>query len=96
MNIKRFKVGKTYDCESLYGGWEVILVVGRNDSTISYVHADDDEQNIQTKDIIMQKDYDWDTLEVCGECESIIAWEYIPCEGRYGDEKHYGYFIAEN
>lgn len=93
MDIKRFEVGKTYECEALYGGDEVIRVVGRTDSTISYVYTDD-EQNVKTENIIMQNTYDNETGSICGKGETIIAWDYIPCCGRYGNDKFYGYFMA--
>lgn len=94
MDIRRFEIGKTYDCEALFGGWEIIKVVERTDSTISFVHTDDDRQEVKTEAIIMQDDYDSDTGNICIKCESIVAWEYIPCGGRYGNDKCYGYFMA--
>ena len=92
-NIKKFEVGKTYACEALYGGWEVIRVIGRTDNTISYLYTDD-EQDVKTEVIIMQNAYDNETGNICGKGETIIAWEYIPCGGRYGNDKFYGYFMA--
>lgn len=94
MNVKEFEIGKTYDCEALYGGWEIIRVVERTDTAISFVYADDDEQKVKTEAIIMQNAYDGDTGNICGKCETIIAWEYTPCGGRYGDDERYGYFMA--
>lgn len=95
MDIKKFEVGKTYDCEALYGGLEVIRVVERTDSTVSFIYTDDDEREVRTKPIIMQNTYDDDeTGSICGKGEAIIAWDYIPCGGRYGNDKFYGYFMA--
>ena len=94
MNIKRFEVGKTYDCVALYGGEEVIKVVDRTDSTISFIYTDDGEREVKTRCIIMQDAYNPNTGRACGKRETIIAWEYTPCGGRYGDDERYGYFMA--
>ena len=93
-NIKKFEVGKTYSCVGLYGGEEVIRVVDRTDSTISFIYTDDGVKEVRTRLIIIQGAYNPNTGRTSGNRETIIAWEYTPCGGRYGDDERYGYFMA--
>lgn len=97
--LKKFEVGKEYKCVALYGGYYGIKVVGRTETTISFVYDEEtsDDRSTQTAEIIIQEsavyDEDLNTIDRV-KTETVVAWSYHSPYAKNKDDVDYGYFFA--
>lgn len=97
---KQFKVGETYSCVALYGGWYWIKVVDRTDDKIFFVYDErtSDDRSVQEADIVVKENCTvyGKELEELGQIdvECAVAWKYHSQYAEDEDDVDYGYYSA--